>query len=73
MHACPGYEMGLGATLGILTAVLEAGEFEPNPTPLVAEFSVFDVPRPRPPRVADVLKLSQSDAKSVVQPARESQ
>jgi hypothetical protein len=38
-HACPGYEMGLGATLGILTAVLAAGEFAPNPAPLVVEFS----------------------------------
>ena len=42
-HACPGYKMGLGATLGILTAVLEAGEFAPNPAPLVVELAPRDI------------------------------
>jgi deferrochelatase/peroxidase EfeB len=33
-HACPGRDMGIGVIVGMLTAVLEAGELSPTFTPL---------------------------------------
>jgi hypothetical protein len=33
-HACPGYEIGMGVLLGMISGVLEAGTLRPMPSPL---------------------------------------
>lgn len=49
-HACPGYDAATGVLLGILTALLETGEFmRPTPSPL--SFRMEGVMPAAPPRV----------------------
>lgn len=43
-HACPGYAMGMGVLLGIISALLEAGTLRPTPANLVVKLEKVQAP-----------------------------
>jgi hypothetical protein len=42
VHACPAYEMAMGTMLGILTALLQAGEIQALPQPFLIKIVAPD-------------------------------
>jgi deferrochelatase/peroxidase EfeB len=50
VHACPAKDMAMGAIMGILAALLDAGRIQVLPASLIVKIS--DWPRPQPPPAA---------------------
>jgi hypothetical protein len=38
-HACPGYKIGMGVLLGMITALIESGALRPTPAPLTVSLA----------------------------------
>ncbi len=58
VHACPAYKMAIGATLGIVAALLDVGRIQAQPASLIVKISGWSINQPQP--LGAVLKPAAS-------------